>query len=162
MGCGKTSLGKKLAKRMNSEFIDLDKIIEEKEALSVEEIFSSKGEDYFRKLETDWLSNFNGKNHVISLGGGTPCFHDNMNHINSIGTSVYLQLSSELLTDRLFNSKQKRPIIESVKYDKVKLNLEIDKLLKKRTIFYSKASVVFEASNMSSTKIECLIDLLRY
>ena len=159
MGCGKTSLGEKLAEKMNFKFIDLDEIIVQSEQLSINEIFNVKGESYFRKLETDWLSNFEGENFVVSLGGGTPCFNDNMKIINSIGTSVYLQLNSESLTDRLVHSKQKRPLIESFKNDKAKLTLEIDKLLKDRAVFYNKANVIFEASNMSSTKLDCLVEL---
>ena len=160
MGCGKTSLGEKLAEKMNFKFIDLDEIIVQSEQLSINEIFNVKGESYFRKLETDWLSNFEGENYVVSLGGGTPCFNDNMKIINSIGTSVYLQLNSESLTDRLVHSKQKRPLIESFKNDKAKLTLEIDKLLKDRAVFYNKANVIFEASNMSSAKLDCLVELL--
>jgi shikimate kinase len=160
MGCGKTSLGEKLAEKMNFKFIDLDEIIVQSEQLSINEIFNVKGESYFRKLETDWLSNFEGENFVVSLGGGTPCFNDNMKIINSIGTSVYLQLNSESLTDRLVHSKQKRPLIESFKNDKAKLTLEIDKLLKRREVFYNKANIIFEVSNMSSSKLDYLIGLV--
>lgn len=160
MGCGKTSLGEKLAEKMNFKFIDLDEVIVQNEELSINEIFNIKGESYFRELETDWLSNFEGENCVVSLGGGTPYFNDNMKIINSIGTSVYLQLNSESLTDRLFNSKQKRPLIESFKNDKAKLTLEIDKLLKRREVFYNKANIIFEVSNMSSSKLDYLIGLV--
>jgi len=160
MGCGKTSLGKKLAKQMDLKFIDLDKIIEENEQVSVDEIFNSKGEDYFRGLETEWLSNFEGEGYVVSFGGGTPCFNANMEIINSIGTSVYLQMNARLLTDRLFHSKQKRPLIEKFKNDKPRLILEIEKLLKHRETFYKKANVIFEASNMSAAKLNSLVGVL--
>jgi len=161
MGCGKTSLGKKLAKKMDLKFIDLDKIIEQNEQLSVDEIFNNKGEDYFRQLETNWLSSFEGENYVVSLGGGTSCFNENMGIINSLGTSVYLQMNSGLLTDRLFHSKQKRPLIEKFKNDKPRLILEIGKLLKSREVFYKKANVIFEASNMSSSKLDLLVELVK-
>jgi len=161
MGCGKTSLGKKLAKKMDLKFIDLDKIIEESEQLSIPELFNSKGENYFRQLEMEWLSNFEGEGYVISFGGGTPCFNANMGIINLLGTSVYLQMNSRLLTDRLFHSKQKRPLIEKFKNDKPRLILEIEKLLKSRETFYKKANVIFEASNMSSAKLDLLVELLK-
>ena len=160
MGCGKTSLGKKLAKKVGFEFIDLDKIIEQDEQLSVNDIFNIKGEDYFRNLETEWLSRFIGEDYIVSLGGGSPCFNDNMKTINSIGTSVYLKMNSGLLVDRLIDSKQKRPLIEGFKDDKTKLTLEIDKLLKSREVFYNKANIIFEASNMSSSKLNSLAELI--
>ena len=160
MGCGKSSLGKKLAKKMDLNFLDLDRIIELNEDLSVNEIFKIKGEDYFRQLETEWLSSFEGDGNIISLGGGTPCFNDNIKQINSIGTSVYLQMNVGLLTDRLINSKQKRPLIEEFKHDKIKLTSVIEKLLKSRTVFYNEANVIFEASNVSVTKLNALISIV--
>lgn len=159
MGCGKTSLGKKLAEKMNYNFIDLDKIIEETQKLSISEIFSLKGESYFRNLEREWLSDFDGKDNIISLGGGTPCFHDNMTLINSIGTSVYLQLKPDLLTDRLLNSKQDRPLIDAFKGDRAKLSDEIIKLLERRVDFYKKANIIFDASSMSDNSISRLSEM---
>ena len=160
MGCGKTTLGKKLAMKMDLNFIDLDEMIAEVEQMSIPELFKCKGEKYFRALETEWLSRFDGEGYVISLGGGSPCFNENMKLINSIGTSVYLQMNSDLLRDRLLDSKQKRPLIEAFKNDKTKLALEIDKLLKGREGFYNKANIIFEASNMSDTKLDCLVKLV--
>lgn len=157
MGCGKSTLGKKLAKKMAYSFIDLDKEIETSTNKSILEIFDTEGEAHFRNLETDWLKNYKGGNTIISLGGGTPCFNNNMESINSIGTSIYLNMNSGLLTNRLFNSKQKRPLIEKYKDDKIKLEEEISKLLNKRESYYNEASIIFEASDMTNSKFDLLI-----
>ena len=162
MGCGKSSLGKKLAKKKNFNFIDLDNVIETKEGLSVDEIFNIKGEAYFRLLESDLLSSIETENSIIALGGGTPCHSNNMQLINELGVSIYLQMNSGLLTDRLFNSKQTRPLIEAVKSDKQKLNELVVSLLNQREVFYSKATISFEASNMTSTKLGYLIEMIDY
>lgn len=160
MGCGKTSLGKKLAKKMGYGFVDLDKVIEQNEKLTIPEIFKIKGETYFRELESKWLSQYKENNFVISLGGGTPCFNENMEVINKIGISVYLKMNSGLLTDRLFHAKQKRPLIEEFKNNKEQLNVEIEKMLKIRAKYYEKANIDFEASNMSSVKMDVLSELI--
>lgn len=156
MGCGKSTLGKKLAKNLGYSFIDSDKEIENLTNQSIEEIFDIKGEKYFRLLETEWLQNENNKNTVISVGGGTPCYYDNLNLIHSKGISIYLKMNSGLLTNRLFNSKQKRPLIEKFKHDKLLLELEINKLLTEREIFYNSATIIFDASNMSPAKMDLL------
>ena len=162
MGCGKTSLGKKLAKKMDAKFIDLDKVLEKEEQMSVPKIFELKGEPYFREIESQWLSKFKGKDTIISLGGGTPCYHENMELINTIGSSVYLKMDASLLTDRLYNSIQKRPLIEEFKRDKVALSTKIESMLAEREPFYAKANITFEASNVSSSKLDCLVELIAY
>lgn len=157
MGCGKSTLGKKLAKKMSYSFIDVDKEIEQKELLSIQKLFDTHGEAYFRSLETEWLNNYKGSNTIISLGGGTPCFNNNIELINSIGTTVYLKMNAGLLTNRLYHSKQKRPLIEKFKDDKVQLEKEIHNLLSLREEFYNEANIIFEASNMSNSKLDLLI-----
>ena len=87
MGCGKSTLGKKLAYNLRHDFIDLDTYIEEQEGRTIKEIFADDGEDYFRKLERVYLHRvIDTENVVISVGGGTPCFFDNMEQIRKINT----------------------------------------------------------------------------
>ena len=160
MGCGKTSLGKKLAKKMDVKFIDLDKILEKEEQMTVPEIFEVKGEPYFREIESQWLSKFNEDDTIISLGGGTPCYHDNMKLINAIGNSIYLKMDASVLTERLYNSTQKRPLIDEFKDNKVALSAKIESMLAEREKFYAKANITFEASNVSSSKLDCLVELI--
>ena len=111
MGCGKTTTGKKLAKKLGYSFLDLDKEIEKQQKNTIAQIFESKGEDYFRKLEHQFLTDFNlNKNTVVSCGGGTPCFYNNMEMMNKIGYTVYIQMTTEALFSRL---KQITPPLSS-------------------------------------------------
>jgi shikimate kinase len=160
MGCGKSTLGKKLAKKMSYSFIDLDKEIEISKNESIQDIFDKDGESFFRDFETSWLNNYKGNYSIISLGGGTPCFNKNMELINSIGTSIYLKMKSSSLTTRLHNSKQKRPIIEKYKDDKIKLEENIIEMLSIREPYYNQANLTFKGSYMTDSKIELIINAI--
>lgn len=160
MGCGKSTIGKKIAKKMGYTFLDLDQEIEKIEGKPIESIFHCDGEQYFRKLESDWLKNFKGTHTIISLGGGTPCFNNNIEVINLKGRSVYLKMKIGLLTDRLLNAKQKRPLIEQYKSNKSELKIQIEKLLTAREKYYSQAKLCFEADNMSKEKLDNLVKLI--
>ena len=86
MGSGKSTLGPQLARNLQYEFIDMDSYIEEKEQLSIPQIFQKQGEDFFRKVEAEALNDLSSKQKVvISTGGGTPCFHDNLDVIKKTG-----------------------------------------------------------------------------
>ena len=102
MGCGKSTLGKKLAHNLKHDFIDLDSYIEEQEGRTIKEIFADDGEDYFRKLERVYLHRvIDTENVVISVGGGTPCFFDNMEQMNEYGMTVYINMHPKALIPRL-------------------------------------------------------------
>ncbi|WP_010522284.1 shikimate kinase [Aquimarina agarivorans] len=119
MGCGKSSVGKQLAIMNQMNYMDLDDYIEQKEGMTINEIFSTKGEVYFRKIEGNYLNEslVNLNNAVLSLGGGTPCFGTNMDTIIAAdqNPSVYLQTSIGELSKRLFTEKDKRPLIAHTK-----------------------------------------------
>ena len=91
MGCGKSSVGKKLSQKLNVKFVDLDSVIEKKYSKSISQIFNDLGEIKFRSIENSELNSVlsNYKNCVLSLGGGTPCYHDNMSLILSYTTNVF-------------------------------------------------------------------------
>lgn len=92
MGCGKTTLGRKLATRLGYTFYDLDHLLEEQAGMSVAEYFSSFGETAFRLAESEILKNTSyGENAVISTGGGLPCFFDNMDWMKAHGITLYKQ-----------------------------------------------------------------------
>ncbi len=114
MGVGKSTIGKVLAQTLHIDFIDLDEFIERKENTSISTIFEKKGEIRFRKLETNYLNELMNKNasFVLSLGGGTPCYADNMQVIQSKSFhSIYLKASFQFLSQRLFNQSTQRPLL---------------------------------------------------
>lgn len=149
MGAGKTTLGRSLAEVMGLEFIDLDHFIEARQHKSVKEIFAEVGEEGFRKIERASLEEVaQYENVVISLGGGTPCFFDNMELVNRSGVSVYLKPSEEVLLMRLIKGKHKRPLLADKSDDQI-LQF-IREQLAWREPYYLKASLVFEASHLEN------------
>jgi len=141
-GSGKSSWGKKLAKALQYSFVDLDELIEQNEQQSIEEIFTEKGEDYFRDLEHKYLLKTFVINHlVISCGGGTPCYNNNMNLINENGISFYLNGTIGLLVDRVLNSKRQRPMFLGLEKDKIEKKME--ELLLIRNPFFEQAHYSF-------------------
>lgn len=149
MGAGKTTLGRSLAEEMGVEFIDLDIFIESRQHKTVKEIFAEVGEDGFRKLERQALEEVaQYENVIISLGGGTPCFFDNMDVVNRSGISVYLKPSEEVLLMRLIKGKHKRPLLAEKSDDQI-LQF-IREQLAWREPYYLKANIVFEASHLEN------------
>ena len=133
MGAGKTSLGKELALKFKFNFLDLDEVIENETGEELTDIFS-RSEDEFRKIEADTLRSLTFSNTVFSLGGGTPCFYDNMDFIKQAGISVYIQVSEEELFNRLKFHRQIRPLI--MDKDEEELKEYIHDLLSEREKFY--------------------------
>ena len=161
MGSGKSSLGKRLANKLKYEFIDLDTELENTRGMTVNEIFNSFGESSFREMESDWIKNFDKSNCLISLGGGTPCFNDNMSLINKKGLSIYLKVSSNSLTNRLHLSKSARPLIANIKNDKLKLKEFIDEMMTEREKFYLKANIHFDGESVNAEKLENMVEMIR-
>lgn len=117
MGCGKTTVGEMLSQKLNVEFLDIDKIIEEKQNLKISEIFENFGEDYFRKLESATVNKIcNLKNKVISLGGGTLENFENFKKLKTNGIIFFLDVSLNILKLRLQNDT-KRPLLKSQNID---------------------------------------------
>ncbi|MBL4594834.1 MAG: shikimate kinase [Flavobacteriales bacterium] len=158
MGSGKTTLGKRLANKLNKTFFDLDAEIEKDEGKSIDEIFSTHGEIYFRKLESSVLNKvINGHdNFVLSLGGGTPCFNENMELINQSGASIYLKYNAGMLTSRLINAKTKRPLIKDL--NELGLKAFVINKLMERENYYNLSKLVAEGDNL---KIDELINLIQ-
>ena len=156
-GSGKSTTGKKLAKKLALNFIDLDIFIEEKYNKKVEDIFEENGEDFFRIIERDCLDEIlNLKNNfLLALGGGTPCFFNNMTKIKQNGFCIYLQFKSTELANRIVSNKNKRPLFKNLNeievLDKVKV------LLRAREIFYSEAQLVINGLEYDENKLVELI-----
>jgi len=149
MGCGKTTISNKLEAILNLPKFDLDQIIEKEYKMSISEIFNKKGQIEFRRIERIFLKKLlnNKDKSIISLGGGTPCYHDNMEIILKYSKNVFfINTSPELLSERLFNQRSKRPIIESIN-SIIKLKEFISKHLFERIIFYNKANHIILDSN---------------
>jgi len=142
MTSGKTAVGKTLSKKLFLPFIDLDAYISEKEQLSIPEIFKTKGEIYFRKIEHLYVKELlNSKERfVLSLGGGTPCYAGNMhlvtNNPNTI--SIYLEANIPTLVERLQKGKVRRPLVSQLSDEK--LVEFVAKHLFERRNFYQQAT----------------------
>jgi len=155
MGCGKSVIGSELAVKLGLKFIDLDSFIEDNEQQSIPNIFRDKGDIYFRNIETIYLNKIldDYENIVLSLGGGTPCYNDNMNTIiSSKNQSFYLKNSNIQLSKRLFIQKKFRPVISEIKTEE-KLIEFVSKHLFEREIFYSKASYVIDCNKETSDSV---------
>lgn len=140
MGCGKSTIANKLSKIIQIPFVDLDKIIEEKTNLTINQIFETQGEVYFRKLEHEvFVELLNSPdNMIIGLGGGTPCYANNHELlIREDVISIYLKASIETLFDRLVTNKSKRPLIADKSEDEMKEF--IAKHLFDRSFYYNQA-----------------------
>ena len=143
MGAGKTTLGKSLARHLGLEFIDLDWYIENRFHQSVSQLFATRGEEGFRKIEQNMLHEVaEFEDVVISAGGGTPCFFDNMEYMNQQGLTVYLKATPEILRTHLRMGKQKRPLIAQ-KNDE-ELDIFIRESLDKRESYYNQARLIFD------------------
>jgi shikimate kinase len=161
MGSGKSSIGKRLSKKLDYTLVDLDDFIEEKENATVKEIFESKGEIYFRKKEGEYLKQLlkKDKDIILALGGGTPCFGNNMDIILGAESakSIYLKASIPKLAKKLFKKKAKRPLIAHIKTEQVMAEF-IGKHLFERSPFYSKAA--FKIITDDKTKDEITEEIL--
>lgn len=148
MGSGKTTHGKKLAKLLGYNFIDLDELISHNENLSVSELFELKGEKEFRHIETQTLKSIihNSGPFVISLGGGTPCFNQNLDLLKKEGVLIYIQMPPKALFNRLITAKEKRPLLKN-KTDQELLPF-IENLLKQREEYYLQAAIIVDGINL--------------
>lgn len=146
MGCGKSTIGRKVAEILGISFVDLDKYIEERYFKSVPAIFAEEGEERFREKERISLlevSQF--ENIVVGTGGGAPCFFDNMEVMNSNGVTVYIAPDTEVLATRLLKSKTERPLI--VGKSREELIAFIEDALMKRAPYYEQAKIIIRGEN---------------
>lgn len=147
MGAGKTTVGRKLAKEMNLSFIDLDLYIEGRFHRSIRQLFAERGEEAFRDIEKRILHEVaEFEDVLVSTGGGTPCFFDNIDFMNTAGTTIYLKVSVKELASRLESYKQTRPVLKNRSGEELKSFIQEN--LNARTPFYEKAKIIYDAEQM--------------
>ena len=145
MGSGKTTVGKALSKETGMMFYDLDWYIESRMRKSVSQIFAERGEEGFRKIEYNMLHEVaEFEDVIISCGGGTPCFFDNMDYLNQQGDVVYLKATPETLYKHLLMAKIERPLLKGKSSEE--LIAYITEHLKERSPFYEKARHILDVN----------------
>lgn len=166
MGAGKTTLGKAFAHELHVSFIDLDWHIEERFHKSIRELFDERGEASFRELERNMLHEVaEFENVVISTGGGTPCFFDNMKYMNEHGSTVFLDVHPDVLFRRIRVAMHQRPVLQG-KTDE-ELRAFIAEALDERGSFYMQACYRFDGGHLEShpqiaesvRQLRCLLEL---
>lgn len=160
-GAGKSTFGRQLARQLNFTFIDLDHLIEQETGKKISEIFAEEGEGKFRELESHYLSKvLEGiEGFVLSTGGGTPCFNENMELINEKSVSVYLEVSLEELLRRLSKDQLgKRPLFSGLSHGEVILKLK--NLLASRETYYLQAKIKLSGDDLSTEHL--MSELMAY
>ena len=156
MGSGKSTFGKKLAKELNTTFIDLDKVIEEKAKCSVGDIFKYLGEDTFRTMESEALKSFEHLDgFVMATGGGTPCYFSNIDYINDQGISIYIELDTKSIYNRLVNAKNVRPTMKGKNQEE--LMKFIEDTFQHRKAIYERATFKVNGLNLD---VKNIVELL--
>lgn len=158
MGSGKTTFGKKLANKLNAEFIDIDElVIKQHQVSGIKELVETKGMDFFRQAETDVLKSLIADNAVISTGGGIPCYFDNLDWMKSRGVVVFLKVDEGVIFSRLKTTDLKeRPLLRDL--DDAGLKQFIHEKLAERMPYYNQAQIVF---NPVSQKIDELVEVVK-
>ena len=163
MGCGKTSIGRRLARRLGLGFADTDALVEQAEGAAVADIFRYEGEAYFRRQERAALERLiaEGGDRVVSTGGGLPCWEDNMERLNRSGTSVYIRRPAAQIAARLTPyGRQKRPRLRGL--DDGELLDFMTRNMAEREPFYLRARYTLEGADLSDEElVASLVKLLK-
>ncbi len=156
MGCGKSSLGRRLARKLEYPFLDIDNEVERILGQEIPDIFRTKGETAFREAERQVLhSTATVQKAVIATGGGTPCYSDNMDFMLENGATVYLKMSPISLAHRLEHARRKRPLIENLKGDK--LLSFIKSKLSEREEYYLRSGCIIKGESAKPDQIISLV-----
>ena len=157
MGSGKSTHGKKLAGIMRLPFTDLDLYIQKKENKTVQFIFDNEGEEQFRFLETKYLNELilEPQPMIVSLGGGTVCYNNNLELIKKNGVLIYIEMPAQAIAERLQKSKQKRPLLQKVSPDNL-VNYIEEKLIE-RTVFYKQSHFIVNGLDLNYLQLQQLI-----
>lgn len=156
MGSGKSTAGKRVASLLRWKFTDIDRLVEQKEGMKVPEIFSARGEEYFRRAESAALIEVAGRTRtVVACGGGTPCSPENLQVMKSTGITVYLKLPVENLVSRLNRPGNDRPLLRNT--NPGELTGKVSSLLRERSHWYEQADLVIDAAITEEEEMTSLI-----
>ena len=162
MGCGKSSLGRRVARRAGLKFIDTDSVIEEQEGADVVDIFRYEGEEYFRRAERALIERIiaDEGDAVVSTGGGLPVWGDNMELMNAAGATVYIRRSAEQIALRLTPyGRRKRPRLRGLNDDELVAFMKDN--IAEREPFYSKARYVFDTEHTGDDElVDAIVEIL--
>lgn len=153
MGSGKTYWGRLLSKKLGIRFFDLDEQVTEHAGKSIPEIFASEGEEQFRLMEKDALHIITESqdSFVMACGGGSPCYFNNIEYMNSAGTTVWINTPIDILHSRLLLEKDKRPLIRDLSDEQLKGF--IIKKFSDRRIYYEQADVILDEEPVELDKL---------
>lgn len=151
MGCGKTTFGRALSQATGLRFVDLDHLIEDRHNATVREIFAAVGEDGFRKIERDMLhETADMEDCIVSCGGGTPCFFDNVEFMNANGITLWLEATHDCLFSRLIRKREKRPLLAGRTDEEIRSI--ITNQLDARSPFYSQATLRWQGDSLEDRR----------
>lgn len=155
MGSGKSTIGRKLADELKFRFVDTDFFIENRFRQRVQDMFKTVGEDVFRKREHMVIEELSGMTDtIIATGGGLPCYHNNMEVISQSGISIYLEVSEEILVERLELCKRTRPSIKDKSGEE--LQEFVRQGMEKRRPIYRQADIIVNANRLMTNKDEMM------
>ncbi len=158
MGSGKTHWGTRISEKLQIPFYDLDAVIVNSEGMSIAETFAIKGEEYFRYMEKQTLEDLINKeqNFVLSAGGGTPCFFNNIDLMKKNGKVLWLNTSLDVLNKRLLNEKMSRPLLRGI--TEAGLRAYIIRKLSERKMYYEQADLMVHEEMV---ELESLVSMLQ-
>ena len=157
MGAGKTTAARRLARRMGWEVVDTDALFEEKYKISVWDFFNKYDEPLYRKLESEVLKTTESlENVVVSTGGGTACYFDNMEWMNQHGLTVFMRISPAAAVDRVIHSRHKRPLAEGK--TEAELTEFVNRHYASRLPFYEQARITVKSEDLD---VDGLLNLIK-
>ena len=161
-GSGKSFLGRKIAQTLKLQFIDLDELIEKQEKKIIRTIIMEDGEAYFRSIERSILHETQLKNKcLISCGGGTPTFFDNMEWMKKNGIVIWINTPLDIISDRILKNITRRPLFIGLSKEEIKIKLQ--ELSKKRVPFYKKASLTIDINKQNKVSLSAIIQhIIKY
>ncbi len=161
MGSGKSHWGKLWAAANKWSFVDLDEVIEKEEGKTVADIFETRGEAYFRKIEEAALKTCAALNDtIVACGGGTPCFSDNMQWMNAHGTTIYITCTIAEIMERVLAEKEKRPLLKKI--NPGELSFFVEQKLKEREPYYTQAMLTVQSGLITESSFAGIISSIKF